>query len=200
MSPSPSGFASLRRLSAREQRVVKGGAAFAAVALLVAFGVVPYDRRWSAQSAAIAAAREQRDRLRAVIASEGAVRHALEARRAGRDRWGARLLSGGTAGLAASELQALVRRYAEQSAVDVDRVNVVGDPTPMDGGLTAVPLQLTAQGDIYGLVRLLSLLQNGERLLVIDDLTVTGGAPRKDGVQLLTWSMRLRAPYAIGPT
>jgi hypothetical protein len=179
---------------------VTGGAAIAAIALLTAFGVAPYYRRWAAQAAAIAAAREQRDRLRALVAGEGAFRSALDARLAARGAWGGRLLSGSTPALAASEFQALVRRYAERSAVDVDRVNVVGDPTPIEGGLTAIPLQLTAQGDIHGLVQLLSLLQNGERLLVIDDFTVTAGPPRGDGVQLLTWSIRLRAPYAGGPT
>jgi Type II secretion system (T2SS), protein M subtype b len=179
---------------------VTGGAVVAALALVAAFGVVPYYRRWAAQSAAIAAAQEQRDRLRALVGGESTFRSALDARRTARGRWGARLLSGSTPALAASELQALVRRYAEQSAVDVDRVNVVGDPTPIEGGLTAIPLQLTAQGDIHGLVRLLSLLQNGDRLLVIDDLTVTASAPRSDGVELLTWSVRLRGPYAAGPT
>jgi type II secretory pathway component PulM len=196
MSPSPSRLGSLRRLSPRERRVVIGGAAVAALMLLTAFGVLPYYQRWSSRSAAIAAAREQRDRLRALVAGESAFRQALEARRTARGTWGGRLVSGSTPALAASELQALVRRYAELSAVEVDRVNVVGEPTPIDGGLTAIPLQLTAQGDIHGLVQLLSLIQEGERLLVVDDLTVTAGAPRSDGVQLLTWSMRLRGPYA----
>ena len=198
MSPSPSRFGSLRRLSPREQRVVIGGAAVAGLMLLATFGVLPYYRRWSERSAAIAATREQRDRLRALVASEAAFRRALDARRSARATWGARLVSGSTPALAASELQALVRRYAELSAVEVDRVNVVGEPTLMGGGLTAIPLQLSAQGDIYGLLQLLSLLQHGERLLVVDDFTLTAGAPRGDGIQVLTWSMRLRGPYTSG--
>jgi hypothetical protein len=176
--------------------MVIGGTAVVGLMLLTAFGVLPYYQRWSSRNAAIAAAREQRDRLRALVAGESAFRQALEARRTARGIWGGRLVSGSTPALAASELQALVRRYAELSAVEVDRVNVVGEPTPIEGGLTAIPLQLTAQGDIHGLVQLLSFIQDGERLLVVDDLTVTAGAPRSDGVQLLTWSMRLRGPYA----
>ena len=179
--------------------MVIGGAAVAGLMLLTAFGVLPYYRRWSERSVTIAAAREQRDRLRTLVASESAFRQALDARRTARGTWVARLVSGSTPALAASELQALVRRYAELSAVEVDRVNVVGEPTPIEGGLTAIPLQLTAQGDIHGLVQLLSLIQEGERLLVVDDLTVTAGAPRGDGVQVLTWSVRLRGPYtAVG--
>ncbi len=177
--------------------MVIAGAAAAALALLIAFGVLPYYQRWSARSATIVAAREQRDRLRALVGGESAYRQALDARRTVRSTWGARLVSGSTPALAASELQALVRRYAELSAVEVDRVNVVGEPTPIEGGLTAIPLQLTAQGDIHGLLRLLSLIQDGERLLVADDLTVTAGAPRSDGIQLLIWSMRLRGLYAV---
>jgi hypothetical protein len=196
MNPSPSRFGSLRRLSPREQRIVIGGGAVAGLILLAAFGVLPYYQRWSERSATIAAAGEQRDRLRTLVASESAFRQALVGRQAARGTWGARLVSGSTPALAASELQVLVRRYAELSAVEVDRVNVVGEPTPIEGGLTAIPLQLAAQGDIHGLVQLLSLIQDGERLLVVDDLTVTAGAPRSDGVQLLTWSMRLRGPYA----
>jgi hypothetical protein len=177
---------------------VIAGAAAAGLMLLTVFGVLPYYQRWSARSATIAAARDQRDRLRALVASESTFRQALDARRTARGMWGARLVSGSTPALAASELQALVRRYAELSAVEVDRVNVVGEPTPIEGGLTAIPLQLTAQGDIHGLVQLLSLIREGERLLVVDDLTVTASAPRSDGVQVLTWSMRLRGPYSAG--
>ena len=195
MNRLPSRFASFRALDPRERRVVAAGAAIALLSLLTVFGVLPYMRRWSEREAAVAAARDQRDRLRALVASESAIRHARDLGHESRGSWRRHLVSGSTPALAASELQALIRRYAEQSQLQVDRINVLGDPAPIDSALTAIPLQIAGEGDIRGLVDLLALLQHGERLLVVDGLTVTANPPRPDGTQPLGWSIRLRAPY-----
>ena len=198
-SPSVSALPlAVRPLAGRERRVVAGGALIAALALLLAFAIVPFARRWRADSAAIDAAREQHDRLRALIADEARIREALDQRRAARNTYAARLASGETAALAAAELQALIGRYAEESSVSINRMSVVGDPTPLEGGLPAIPLQVTAEGDVRGLADFLARLQRGEKLIAIDEITVTAGSPNSDGSHSFIWSLRLRGPYA-GP-
>jgi hypothetical protein len=179
---------------------VIGGAAFALIALVLTFAVLPYARRWSEKMAAIEAAREQRTRLQTLLASEDAIRRALDGRRAARRTYAARLLTGGTPALAASELQSIIGRYAEQSSVSVTRMNVVGEPAPIEPGLSAIPLQLTAESDVYGLADFLARLQHGEKLVAVEEITVTVGSPGRDGTHSFVWSLRLRAPYGESPS
>src|SRR2546426_5857478 len=46
----------------------------------------------------------------------------------------------------------LFRSYADESSVQLDRVDVAGQPRADKPGLLATPVQLQGQGDIYGLV------------------------------------------------
>jgi hypothetical protein len=160
------------------------------------FVALPYARRWSEQTAAIETARDQRDRLRSLLASEDAIRPALDARRAARHAYAQRLVTGGTPSVAASELQAVISRYAQESGVSVTRMSVVGEPAPIEPGLSAIPLQLTAEGDVYGLAGFLSRLDHGEKLLAVEEITVSVGSPNRDGTHSFVWSLRLRGPYA----
>jgi hypothetical protein len=118
----------------------------------------------------------------------------------GRRAYAARLLTGGTPALAASELQSIIGRYAEQSSISVTRMNVVGEPAPLEPGLSAIPLQLTAESDVFGLADFLARLQHGEKLVAIEEITVTVGSPGRDGTHSFVWSLRLRAPYGESPS
>jgi hypothetical protein len=187
--------------------VIAAGAAVSALALLVVLVVLPLRDRWLEREAEIAAKREQLARLRGLVTSERAIREALAAQRRNRGPLSTRLLTGATPALAASELQLLIQRYANQSRVTLERVDVVGEPKPAEEGLPAIPVQLSGQGDIYGLVDLLYYLQHGEKLLVIDEIQVTGAQsfPETLGegatlgnTDLLQWSVRLHGPYIAG--
>ena len=188
--------------------MVAAGAAVSALALLVVLVVLPLRDRWVEREAEIAAKREQLARLRGLVTSERAVREALAAQRRNRGPLSTRLLTGATPALAASELQLLIQRYANQSRVSLERVDVVGEPKPAEEGLPAIPVQLSAQGDIYGLVDLLYHLQHGEKLLIIDEIQVTSaqafGEALEEGTamptdrNLLQWSVRLHGPYIAG--
>ena len=62
-------------------------------------------------------------------------------------------------------------------------------------GITEIPARISVRGDIYGLVDLLFYLQNGEKLLVVDELRV-GQVPAGRGtVELLTASVSLHGYY-----
>jgi hypothetical protein len=199
-----------RRLSARERRVVAVGATVSAVALAAAFVVLPLATRWSTREASIEAKREQLVRLDELIRREEAIQQSVEARRQARRGHAHRLLTGATPDVAASSLQELIQRYAIESDVNLDRFDAerardVGgeesDPArprvPADSlaNLETIPVSMTAQGDVHGLVALLQRVQNGEKLLLIDDLRVSSFAAPEDGRQLLRWSLRLRAPF-----
>src|SRR3989442_14440355 len=203
MSPLRSLSDTLRRLKPRERGVSGGGPIVSAAALVIVLGVVPSARRWAAREATYAASREQWMRLATLATSRDRLQHALDEQQRAFAADEARLVSGATPALAASTLQGLLQRYADESAVQLDRVDVAGQARPDRPGLLSIPVQLQGQGDIYGLVDFFYRLERGEKLLVIDDLTLNAGGvwvpnPGLGGgrqSQRLTWSNCLHGPY-----
>lgn len=188
----------LRRLSPRERRVVAGGVAVSAAALSVVLLALPFARRWVTREAAITASGEQWVRLEALVSGEAQLRRALDTLRLAQQSVATRLVTGTTPALAASNLQVLLQRYADESAVQLDRVDAVGEPRADRSGLLAVPVRLQGRGDIYGLVDFLYRVQHGEKLLVIDEMAANAGFESTAGRQSLTWSIRLHGLYPAG--
>lgn len=185
----------LRRLNSRERRVVLAGAIVSATALVVVLVMLPFAQRWTTRETAYAASREQWTRLEALAANTERLRRALEEQRLALAADEARLVTGATPALAASALQGVLQRYAGESAVQLDRVDVVAQPRPDKPGLLAIPVQLQGEGDIYGLVDFLYRLERGETLLVFDELTLNAGLETGNGRQYLSWSLRLHGLY-----
>ncbi|MBA3760868.1 MAG: type II secretion system protein M [Gemmatimonadales bacterium] len=197
MSRSRSLSAWFRRLSRRERRVVAAGALVSTLALSALWVVLPLVARWQDREVAIEAKEGQLARLRALVEAESTTRKSLSARLGARPAVRERLLTGATPALAASELQALLQGYADGSRVTLTRVDLVAQPGAAGAeGLPAIPVRLSAHSDIYGLAGLLSRLQYGEKLLVIDEFTVNAGAVAGDRPDLLTFSVRLHGAYS----
>jgi type II secretory pathway component PulM len=201
MKALPSPFDSFRRLNPRERRVVLGGALISATALVFVGLVLPLAHSWSEREAAYAASRGQWVRLDALTTNADRLRSVLTEQRVALSGDVDLLVTGTTPALAASALQGLVQRYADETSVQLDRVDAAGEPRPDKPGLVAIPVQLQARGDIYGLVDFLYRLEHGEKLLVVDELTLNGGF---DGVvvqegtmaQTLSWTLRIHGLYA----
>ena len=189
--------ATLQRLNARERRVVAGGATVSALALFVVLLALPFAHQWTAREASIAAGRDQRARLQALVSGESRLRRALDTLRLSQQSVRARLLTGTTPAVAGSNLQVLLQRYADESAVQLDRVDAVAEPEASREGLLAIPVRLQVHGDVYGLVDFLYRLQHGEKLLVTDELGITAGLESMLGSQSLTWSVRLHGLYPV---
>jgi hypothetical protein len=190
---------SFQRLSRRERLVVAAGLGVTLAVLGVTQVVLPFADRWAARERAYAASREQWVRLQGLVASEGRLRQALDRERNVQRSSGNLLAPGTTPALAASGLQALLRRYAEESMLQLDRVDVAGQPKANRPGLLEIPVALQGQGDIYGLVDFLFRVQHGERLLVIDELLVNAGFARplaeEAGARPMVWSLRAHGLY-----
>lgn len=195
MRPSHWLSESLRRISARERRFIAGGAIVGVALLVVTALVLPFVRRWSERETAYAAYRDQWARLSGLAAGVEPLRGARDAQRLALGAEAARLVTGATPALAASGLQGLLQRYAEETAVQLDRVDVATQPRSDRGGLLAIPAQLQGQCDITGLVDFLSRVQSGTILLVVDELAVNASADGRDGRQTLIWTLRLHGLY-----
>jgi hypothetical protein len=211
MTVSLSPFDSFQRLEPRERRVVAGGAAVSVALIATIWLVLPFAQHWSTRDARLAATREHWVRLTTLVANTGRLRMALDAARRTSTTDQNRLVAGATPALAASSLQELVQRDAAGSAVQLERVDAAGEPHPDKPGLLAIPVQLQARGDLFGLVDFLGRLEHGTPLLVVDELTVdsgldpgesddrqvaaAAGAPH----QTLTWTLRLHGLYEGSP-
>jgi hypothetical protein len=186
-----------RRLSRRERLFIVVGASVAALALLSVWVLLPFARRWQDREATIAAKETQLLQLRSLVDNQTRTKATLASRQRARGKLRSRLLTGSTPALAASSLQALLQRYADESRVSLERVDVAAEPGAADDhGLPVIPVRLSAQGDIYGLAGLLGRLQYGEKLLVTDELIVnaSGGAGYRP--DLLVFSVRLHGAYS----
>jgi hypothetical protein len=182
-------------ISARERRTLALGVVVSAVALIVAYGAVPFVRHWRAREDVIASQGEQLARLRGLTANEEALRAAVRERTAALETGSRRLLTGRTPALAAAALQAALQQYADESRVLVSRMDVAG--APLEGGtLPRLPATVSAVGDVYGVVELLDRVQRGPLALEIVELTVRPNpALRGDLVQI---TIALQGAYLGG--
>src|SRR5437660_7181315 len=189
----------LRRLNPRERRVVLGGALVSATALVLVLLGLPLAHHWAVREAAYTASREQWLRLAALAASTDRLRRAVDERTLAHATDEARLVTGATPALAASALQGLLQRYADESSVQLNRVDVASQPRPDQPGLLAIPVQLQCQGDIYGLVDFLSRLERGEKLLAVDELSLNASLNAGFAMRVPTFRGSRSAPSATGP-
>ena len=138
---------------------------------------------------------EQMARVEALIASREDVESRLAAMQGARADAAQRLLEGETMAVAASGLQLLLNRYAAESRVTLDRVDVVNQAAAPDS-IAPVPARIVVRGDIYGLVDLLFYLQHGQKLLVIDDLRASSAAQAgRTGEAIMTATVSLHGYY-----
>lgn len=183
-------------LEPRERRTIAIAATVLGVAVLFAYGILPYARRWSAREDLIATKADQVARLRWLSEHEPELRRAAAERLA---RAGSierpRLLAARSPALAGSALQTLVQGYADESGITVRELNVAGAPdSTASGGTEAIPATVSAIGDIWGVSNFVSRLQHGTTLIDIREIGVSPN-PALRG-ELLQLSLVLRAPYA----
>ena len=181
-------------LEPRERRTITVAATVLAVAMLFAYGVLPFARRWSAREDLIAMRASQVARLRWLASNEAALRQAAT-RRLTRSTASGRptLLAGRSAALAASSLQTIVQGYADEAGITVRELNVAGAPDSASVGGESIPATVSAIGDIWSVSDFVSRLQHGATLIDIREIGVSPN-PALRG-ELLQLSLVLRAPY-----
>jgi hypothetical protein len=162
------------RLSAREQRTLKVGAAVIAFLVLIASA----GPRWfdAAREARASAAELEGD----LQAARSALARATQVERALReetDRDGSvrrMLIDGETPASAGASLAGLLSSAARMSGVTVAELQVTFDSTP---ALSRVRVRSQAHGDVAALVRLLRRLESAPQAIRIAQLEISQPAP-----------------------
>jgi hypothetical protein len=189
----------LSALSARERRTLGIGAAALVLALLLAYGVLPFVRRWSAREALVAARTAQLARVRGLIGAESMLADAVRARESQLAARGPRPLEARTSALAASALHTALQSAALAGGVQLQRIDVAdqGEGTsdqPAGDALPSVSATLVALGDVHGLAALLDALRSGAVLAEVTTLGVQA-TPGPRGEPLLQLTVGVRAPW-----
>jgi hypothetical protein len=185
-----------RVLEPRERRTIAISAAVLGVAVVFAYGILPFAKRWSAREDLIATRAAQVARLEWLASHESELQQASAhqiAQSGSLDR--PRLLAARSTALAASVLQTLVQSYADESGITVRELNVAGAPDSVaTSGAETIPATISAIGDVRGVADFVSRLQHGTTLIDIREIGVSPN-PALRG-ELLQLSLVLRAPYA----
>lgn len=164
------------------------GAIVAAVALVVAYGVLPVARRWSAREDAIAVARDRVARLEGLVAAGPATALPETA-------GSALLVRGRTPDLAGAALQSALQELARTSRVSVSRLEVQADST--EASSPGVRASLSATTDIYGLADVLARLNGHRPVLAATELAITMNPVLRGN--LLQFTLGVRAPWLVVP-
>jgi hypothetical protein len=187
----------------RERRALSLAAAVLALALLLAYGVLPFARRWSAREAVIATRSAQLARVRGLIASESTLAGAVRDRESRLGVSGPRPIEARTPALAAAGLETALQAAALSSGVQLQQLEVAEQGAPgrdeANGGagdaLPAVSATLVALGDVHGLAALLDALRRGSVLLEVTTFSAQA-TPGPRGEALLQLTVGVRAPWS----
>jgi len=181
-----------RPIEPRERRTLLIAAVVSVAALVTAYGVLPFARRWNAREERVAAKREQLARLTWLIRNEARLTRSADDRERALDAAPRRLLVGESSSLASAELQRVVLELAETSQLQVQQVDVVAATAEAQADGAKVGARLSAVGDVVGLAEFLERLSRGTTYTEVHEIDVRPNPARGD---LLSIAVSLRAPF-----
>lgn len=191
-SPFPSRSVFGHPIERRERRTLVIAAVVSVAAIVTAYAVLPYARRWMAREEAIAAKREQLARLHWLARNEARLARTADERERALDAAPRRVIVGESASLASAELQRALLEMAEASQLQVQQVDVAGTAAEAPRDVTHIGARLAAVGDVVGLADFLERLTRGATYAEVHELDVQPNAARGD---LLTIAVSVRAPF-----
>lgn len=163
-------------MSARERRVVIGGATVLVVAVL-ALRVVPVWRAWITDTRAVALVSiAELARTRSGIAGMSSVRDSLIVRNERYLALAPSILTGTSHGAVGAALASLVSGAATSAGLEVGALSIRLD-TVRTSVFSRPSVRGDARGDVAGLTRFLAILERGPTLVVIRQLAVTQPEP-----------------------
>lgn len=153
------------------ERTMIGLAAAAALAMGVYLYLVePLVNRAREAESLVPVRETALERRRLLVAQRPRLAEELETATRRLEAESARLLSGPTAPLAASELQKLIKDMATGTNVEVRSERVL--PVAERDGIQEVPIEMTIIGSIRDTMAVLSRIERADRLLALKDLKI----------------------------
>jgi type II secretory pathway component PulM len=173
-------------LKPRERTMIGLGVAVALTMGVYLYLVEPLVNRAREAESLVPVREAALERRRLLVAQRPRLAEELETATRRLESESARLLSGPTAPLAASELQKLVKDMATGTNVEVRSERVL--PVAERDGIQEVPIEMTIIGSIRDTMAVLSRIEHANRLLALKDLKirVVGPGQARDVTTTLT--------------
>ena len=170
------------KITARERRVIAVGAvAVLAVVVYYAMTLLP-DREELARTVELK--KKMLLKQRETLSREEIYKERLEEYKKHLEQDMTRLLPGDNPNVAAAELQKILKDFADRSSVEITGRNVIAAKKP-ENGIQKVSVRIDTNCNPEQLVQFLTAVENSERFLTIDELTIT--------------SMRVQRRYELRP-
>ena len=198
--------------SQRERRTLLVGAAVVAMALIIAYAIVPFALQWRQREAELEGARLRLRELSALVANAPALDSSARAVERSIESGGRRVFRARSMTLAASALQSFLQDASDASNLVVTRLDVAaegaaeGSSIQSPGGVadsistfgvTSIPATLSAHCDIAGLARLLAQFASGPRVVHVERMTVQQNSALRGAPDMLQITLSVRAPVVI---
>lgn len=174
-----------------ERRTVIAGIAVSAIALLLAYGVVPYARRWSEREVLISARAGQLERMRQAIADSAATRMRLARAESEVERWPARVIVAPSRDVAESVLQADLRVRADRAGVQLTRL----DGGAESAGAADIAAMIVVVADAPALAALLAGVHEGPYATSIQALDLRVNPVLRGPSPLMNVTIGVSAPW-----
>ncbi|MBC8087986.1 MAG: hypothetical protein H7Z40_12030 [Phycisphaerae bacterium] len=172
---------------------LSSGIVVAALLLIVVIAAGrPIVAHWRGVDAPLQTARLQVAELQALIQNQSFVDSASLRNEQQLALQPQRVLRARSRSLAASALQSLVLELAESSNVTITRLDVAQPDSSGD-----LPIDLTANGDIYGLADLLQRMRTARFVLQVRKLQVQNNSALRGAPDVLQISLSLQAPVIV---
>lgn len=192
----------LKGLAPRDRRALMWGAAIGAAALLFALVVKPYVRTLRESRDELSVQRDLLARERAVLSASNRFPAALEESRSALEQQSTPLFDGLDELSATSNLSDHISEAALSNRVLVQQLET-RKAEPLAEGVSALAVDLRAEGDFEGVLHFLNALERGDKLVNVSALVLTrinrpgaSGAPDTE-VLSVTGTM---TGYAAFPT
>lgn len=188
------------RMNARDRRALRLGLLVLAPALLWTWGVQPWRAAMAEARDGLAVQREALAREQALLAGDGRVAALRLAADSAADASRPRLFQARDDLLASAELAGYLARAARANDVLLQEADT-RPATVSPSGLRTLQVEIRAESDLEGVLGFLQALEQGERLVRVERLTIArpGDAEVDEGdVEVLTLSATVLG-YALAP-
>jgi len=179
----------------RRPRLYRIAASVLAASIFALFVISPVVRHWRERERIIGERSARLAKLEWLVAhrNDSANSGAADAEAIGSGR----ILSGRSVAVAASALQSVIQRYADESGMTLNRLDVTNAPDSSAAEFPIIPCSVAAVGDIVGLTEFLAALRQGRPALNIEGMSIVSTSALGNGV--LQVSLNILAPAAIRP-
>ena len=165
------------KITSRDKKFLVAGAVAFCVFIIMRFLVLPFYDKFAEQRRDIELKERTLEKYLKFIKKQAEFQQTLENLTREEIKTHGILLQGETPSLAAADIQKIVDKIAEESALEIKRVKVM-DPGQKEE-FTTIPIQVQFTSDLTRMIKFIQSIETNRKLLTIPDLKIRVKNKRK---------------------